>query len=178
MTISSITLNSGQDCFYHTESQSFTDLVSLCTLGPFKTQRLEQELVNFAERYNRSLVCKHMTTFSPLFLVSAQLVNIPLFFRMSLQQTQVNFKLNHRIKLWKLIRIIIDEISLNSCLQSNALSEIPIYHPSLWSNFSRIRRSINNTVYMKSLTSESSQYCAMALKLWGTSTGMISQEFR
>ena len=70
----------GHDCFYYIESQSFTQLVYLCTLGPIKTQRLEHELVAFEVRYNNSLVCKQqMLTFSSLLLVSAQLVNIPVF---------------------------------------------------------------------------------------------------
>ena len=37
LTISSITLNTGHDCFYYTESQSFTQLVISICLGPFKT---------------------------------------------------------------------------------------------------------------------------------------------
>ena len=35
LTIWSITLNIGHDCFYYTESQSFTHLVYLCILGSF-----------------------------------------------------------------------------------------------------------------------------------------------
>ena len=42
--------------------------------------------------YNNSLVCKQMTTFSPLLLVSAQIVNIQSFFRMNLQQNTCKFK--------------------------------------------------------------------------------------
>ena len=41
LTVRSITLNTGHDYFYYTESQSFTHLIYLRTLGPFKTQRLE-----------------------------------------------------------------------------------------------------------------------------------------
>ena len=78
LTICSVTLNTGHDCFYYTESLSFTYLVYLCTLGPFlicKTQRIEHELVHGFS--NNSLSCKRMTTFSPLPLVSKQLVNVP-----------------------------------------------------------------------------------------------------
>ena len=68
----------GMIVFVTPESQSFTHLVYLCTLGPFKTQNEpDNELVAFVERYNNSSVCKQMTTFSPLLLVSALLVNIP-----------------------------------------------------------------------------------------------------
>ena len=45
LTIKSITLNTGHDCFYNTDSLSFTHLVYLYTLGPFETQKLELELV-------------------------------------------------------------------------------------------------------------------------------------
>ena len=41
-----------------------------------KTQRIEHEVVHGFS--NNSLPCKQMTTFSPLLLVSAQLVNVPL----------------------------------------------------------------------------------------------------
>ena len=35
LTIRSVTLNMGHDCFYYTERLSFTHLLYLCTLGPF-----------------------------------------------------------------------------------------------------------------------------------------------
>ena len=54
-----------------------------------KTQRVEHELVQGFS--NNSLPCKQTATFSPLLLVSAQLINIAVFFRMSLQQTTSKF---------------------------------------------------------------------------------------
>ena len=55
------------------------------------SRRLEHEVVAFAVRYKNSLVYKQMTIFSLLLLVSAQVVHIPLFFRMSLQQNTDKF---------------------------------------------------------------------------------------
>ena len=57
-------------------NRSLTVLVSLCILGHLI---LERELVAVTVRYNNSLVCKQMKVFSPLLLVSVQLVNIPIF---------------------------------------------------------------------------------------------------
>ena len=55
-------------------NRSLTFLVYLCILGPFKVS----EFVAVAVRYNNSLVRKQMKVFSPLLLVSVQIVNIPI----------------------------------------------------------------------------------------------------
>ena len=56
-----------------------------CNLQTVQTHFIsERERVAVAVRYNNSL--KQMEVFSPLFLVSVQLINIRIFFRMSLQQ--------------------------------------------------------------------------------------------
>ena len=56
-------------------SRSFTLFISVLSI--FKMQRVEHELVQGFP--NNSLPCKQLTTFSSLLLVSAQLVNVPLF---------------------------------------------------------------------------------------------------
>ena len=91
---------------------------------------------------NNSLPCKQMTTFSPLPLVSTQLVKRSSSSEWVCSKIQINFNQNYRTELQSFIRIIVDGIcfSLNSFLQSNALRGIPIYHPSWvatgdWSNY-------------------------------------------
>ena len=75
LTIWSITLNTGHDCFYYTKGLLFPSLVLYAHIN---TQRLEHGLMAFAVRYNNSLVCKQITTVFPLDLVSVQPVNVPL----------------------------------------------------------------------------------------------------
>ena len=71
LTIWSITFNTGHDCFHYTESQSFTHLV--VRYAHFKQHK--DHRVRACGFYNNSLVWKQMTTFSPLLLISAQLLN-------------------------------------------------------------------------------------------------------
>ena len=102
--------------FTTAESHTFTHLVFLCTLGPFKTQRLQHERVAFAVRYHNSLVCKQMTTFSRLLLVSAHAASK---YSSSLDRVnckiQLDFYPNQRTQLGYFIRIIVDEICFSTC---------------------------------------------------------------
>ena len=118
MIIGSITLHTGHDCFYYTESQSFTHLAHLCTLGPFNTQKLEHELVAFTVRYHNLLGCKQMTTFSPSLSVSAQLVKIHFLFRLSSRQNLGEF---YGKSLWNFIRVITAEI----CFSGRSYNRTP-----------------------------------------------------
>ena len=70
----------------HRKSIVHSPCLSLYFRPVCKTQRIEHELVQGFS--NNSLSCKQMTTFSPLRLVSARLVNVPFFFGMSLQQNK------------------------------------------------------------------------------------------
>ena len=73
--------------------------------GPIcKTQRIEHELVHGLS--NNSLPCKQMIIFSPLLLVSTQLVNVPLLLRNEFAAKYRNFNQNHGTELWNFIRII------------------------------------------------------------------------
>ena len=63
-------------CLFHQKSIVHSPCLSLCFRPICKTQRIEHELVHGF--FNNSLPCKQMTTFSPLLLVSTQLVNVPL----------------------------------------------------------------------------------------------------
>ena len=90
-----------------------------------------------------TLVCKQMTTLSPLLSVLCKAsIEYSSFSSEFAANLQVNFKLGHRIKLWNFVGIIIDEIffSAHELLQSNAFLEVPIYHPSLW------RREIDDII--------------------------------
>ena len=114
----SVTLHTENDCFYSTESLSFTHLVYLCTLCSFKTQL-------FFSAWNcglHSKICVGLQTdgncFSIIFGIFTASKSSSFSSGWFCSKIQVKFQLNHRIKLWNFsvyITIIINEICFSTC---------------------------------------------------------------
>ena len=109
----------GHDCFITLKVyRSLTLFISMYFRPICKTQRIEHELVHGFS--NNSLPCKQMTTFSPLCLVSTQLVNVSLLQNEFAANTD-KFNQNHRTELWNFIRIIFDGI----CFSTRSYNRTP-----------------------------------------------------